>query len=160
MHRTLASFSIIASLVAAGAAFAGPAPGPDAGPGGPAHGAGHGHGPGRGGPFMHELRDLDLTDSQHAQIREFVKAGHERSDAARSAGRDLHHRYLLAVPGTTEFRALTAQVADAEAAEARNRVQEQADVRTQIYGVLTPAQKKKLAEELANRPLKPEPPKS
>ncbi|MDB5971691.1 MAG: hypothetical protein JWQ90_4141 [Hydrocarboniphaga sp.] len=148
MRRFISSASLIASLALSGVAFAGKGPGPE----------GHGHGPGPGGPYLHELQDLNLSDAQRAQIKGFFDAGREQGKASREAMHDLHRSYDLAVPGSNEFRSLTAKLADAEAAEARERVQKFAEIRTQVYGVLTADQRSKLATELANRPERPEGP--
>jgi protein CpxP len=153
MRRLITSVSLIASLAFAGAVFAGkdgPGPGPD----------GHGpHGPhGRGGPYMHELHDLNLTDAQHTQIKGFFEAARAQDKASHQALHALHRSYDLAVPGSKSFTTLTSQLADAEAADARDRVTKMAEIRTQIYGVLTPAQRTQLATELANRPEPKAPP--
>lgn len=147
MRRILTTASLIASLALSGVAFAGKGPGPE----------GHGRGHGPGGPYMHELRDLDLTEAQRTQIKGFFKAGRDQNAAERDALHQLHRSYDLAVPGSAEFRTLTAKLADAEAAESRERVQKMAELRTQVYGVLTPDQRTKLATELANRPEPPKP---
>lgn len=142
MRRLITSASLIAALALSGVVYAGKGPRPD----------GHGHGPGPGGHYMHELRDLDLSDAQRTQIKGFFEAGREQGKASRDAMFQLHRSYDLAVPGSKEFSTLTTRLADAEANEARNRVQKMAELRTQVYGVLTPEQRSKLATELANRP--------
>lgn len=142
MRRLITSASLIASLALSGVVYAGKGPGPE----------GHGHGPGPGGLYMHELRDLDLTEAQRTQIKGFFGAGREQGKASREAMLQLHRSYDLAVPGSKEFSTLTSQLADAEASEARERVQKMAELRTQVYGVLTPDQRSKLATELADRP--------
>jgi len=145
MRRFITSASLIATLALSGVVFAGQGPAPE--------GHGHGrHGPGRGGPYLHELRELDLSDAQRTQIKGFFEAGREQGQASREAQRELHRSYDLAVPGSSEFRTLTAKLADAEAAEARERVLKTAELRSQVYGVLTPAQRTQLAAELAKRP--------
>ena len=144
MRRLITSASLIASLALSGVVYAGKGPGPD--------GRGPGHGPGPGGPYMHELRELDLSDAQRAQIKGFFETGREQGKASREAMFQLHRSYDLAVPGSKEFSSLTTRLADAEAAEARDRVTRMAELRTQVYGVLTPEQRTQLATELAKRP--------
>lgn len=141
MRRLLTSASLIASLALSGVVYAGKGPGPEG------H---HGHGP--GGPYLHELRDLDLSEAQRTQIKGFFDAGRDQASAGREAMRELHHRYDLAIPGSKEFTTLTTKLADAEASEARERVQKMAELRTQVYGVLTAEQRSKLATGLASRP--------
>lgn len=146
MNNILKSLSLLAGLSLAGAAFAGMS-GPDG------HGKGHHRGPGPGGGiYMRELRELDLSEAQKTQIKDLSKASRERFKESHQAMRDLHQRYRVAIPGTPEFRTLTGQMADAASAEAGERVRQQADLRTQVYGVLTAEQKKKLAVELAKAP--------
>ncbi len=148
MRTQLTAVTLIAGIVLSSAALAGRGPeGPGRGP----HGGPH------GGPFMHELRDLDLSDAQREQIKGFFDARREQNKASFKAARDLHRSFELATPGTAEYRTLTAQMADASAAEARERTLEMAELRTQIYGVLTDAQRKELAQELAHRPEPPKP---
>ncbi len=104
---------------------------------------------------MHELRNLELSDSQREQIRGFLKAQREQGQSDRKAQFELRRSFELATPGTAQFQSLTQQLADAEATEARNRVQQMASLRSQVYGVLTPAQRSELAAELAKRPVPP-----
>lgn len=151
MRRSITIAALAAGLALSSAAIAGKdGGGPDR------HGPGHG--PHRGGPFMHELRDLDLSDAQREQIRGFFKTQREQDKTDRKAQFELHRSFELATPGTAQYQTLTVQLADAEATEARNRVQQMASLRTQVYGVLTPAQRTQLAEELAKRPEPPKPP--
>jgi Spy/CpxP family protein refolding chaperone len=140
MRRLIASTSLIAGLALSAAAFADRGPGPD------------GHGPGPGGPFMHEVRELDLSEAQRTQIKGFFDAVRQQGKASHEALRELHRSYSLATPGSSEFRTLTARLADAEAADARERVATMAELQTQVYGVLTPDQRSQLAAALAKLP--------
>lgn len=146
MRRSITIAALAAGLALSSAAFANEEGGPGR----------RGPGPHRGGPFMHELRNLELSDSQREQIRGFLKAQREQGQSDRKAQFELRRSFELATPGTAQFQSLTQQLADAEATEARNRVQQMASLRSQVYGVLTPAQRSELAAELAKRP---EPPK-
>ncbi len=142
MRRTLITTSLLLGLTLSGAASAGPDHGRD----------GREHGPGRGMPLMRELRELDLSDEQRAQIKQLAQATHQQSQTQRDALAELHHRFTLAAPGSSEFRALTTQLADAESTQARQRVTAMAELRTQIDALLTPAQRTQLATELAKMP--------
>ena len=146
MRRSTASAALIAGLALSAAAFAGREPGPD----------GHGRGPGPGEPFMHEVRELDLSEAQRSQIKGYFDAVRQQGKASHEALRELHHSYSLATPGSSEFRSLTAKLADAEAADARERVATMAELRTEVYGVLTPDQRSQLATALANLPEPPD----
>lgn len=139
-----------AGILLSSAAFAGPGLGPDGGPD-------HGPGPHRGGPFLHELRDLDLSEAQRTQIRGLFEARRDAGRVSLDALRDLHRRFDLAIPGSAAYGTLTTQLADAESAAVRDRVQAAAELRTQVYALLTPAQRQQLATELAKIARRPPP---
>ena len=136
-------------------ALAQDAPPPPAGEfGHEAHHGPHGH----GGPFMHELKNLDLSDSQRETIHGYVKTAHENGRANFETLRGAHRAFETAVPGSAGYGTVVAQMADAAAAAARDHVQKEAALRAEIYAVLTDAQKAKLASALASLPEPPAPP--
>jgi periplasmic protein CpxP/Spy len=115
---------------------------------GPFHGE---HGP-HGGPFIHELQSLDLTDAQRTTIKGYVDAAHAQGRTSFESLRALHRAFETAAPTSAGYSTVVTQLADAEAAAARERVQMQAALRAQIYAVLTDTQKAKLASDLASLP--------
>ncbi|GAC1627559.1 MAG: hypothetical protein NVS9B10_16640 [Nevskia sp.] len=144
----LAALLLTASLPAVADDGPGSAP-----PGEFGHGGHHDrHG---GGPFMHALKDLDLSDSQRETIRGDVEAAHEDGRARFEALRSVHRAFETTVPGSAGYGTVVAQMADAAAAGARDRVQKAAALRAQIYALLTDAQKAKLASALASLPEPP-----
>lgn len=115
---------------------------------GPPHGGHHGH----GGPFLHELHDLDLSDAQRQTIHGYVKASFQSARAELQNLHSLRHAFDTAAPGSAGYSTAVAQLADAESKAASGRVQAMAALRTQIYSVLTDPQKAQLAAKLASLP--------
>jgi len=118
-------------------------------------GGGKHHGRHHGGPFMHELKSLDLSDAQRASIRTAMKASWEAGKGQHEAMRSLHRSMMTATPGSAGYSALVNQLADAEANAARDRVQKMAALKSEIYAMLTDAQKAQLTEKLKNLPERP-----
>lgn len=157
----LTSKSTLAAAVVAGLMIAAPqlasaqaaAPAPEARA---EHGGRHhGHGRHHGGPFMHQLKSLDLSDAQRESIRAVIKASFESGKAQHESMRSLHRQMLTATPESAGYAALVNQLADAEANAARDRVQKMAALKGEIYAMLTDAQKAQLAEKLKNLPERP-----
>lgn len=115
---------------------------------------GHGWHHHRGGPFAHELKELDLTDAQKASIKQIVQAAHQQLKPQMRALRQQHAALETATPGTSAYQTATTNLAQAAAAAASSRVQEAATARAQIYAVLTDAQKTQLAGLIQQREAK------
>jgi len=121
--------------------------GPDGhrGPGGPGM---HG-GPGGPGDLLgHFSRELNLTDAQQAQVKQLVDAFHE-------SNKGLHEQLMKAGPGGGPFEGLKDgafdEAAVRAAAQARANLHVEVEVAhaklmSQIYALLTPEQKAKVAE--------------
>ena len=124
-----------------------------------AFGGPHGHGPHEGGPMMHLLRQLDLSESQRDTIKGYVKSFHEQGRASFEAMRIVHHAFQTTPPDSSSYSAVVTQMSDAAANMARDHVQREAALRKQIYAVLTDAQKSKLNSLIAALPEPPAPPK-
>ncbi len=165
----LKSKSTLAAVLVAGLMIAAPqfvsaqpaAPGAVAGPeqdgksGGHHRGGGKHHRGGHGGPFMHELKSLDLSEAQRTSIRTAMKASFESGKSQHEAMRSLHRSMMTATPGSAGYSALVNQLADAEANAARDRVQKMAALKGEVYAMLTDAQKTQLTEKLKNLPEPP-----
>lgn len=119
--------------------------------GGKHHRGGH-HGRHHGGPFMRQLKSLDLSDAQRSSIRTAMKASFESGKGQHETMRSLHRAVMTATPGSAGYSALVNQLADAEANAARDRVQKAATLKGEIYAMLTDAQKAELTEKLKNLP--------
>jgi Spy/CpxP family protein refolding chaperone len=117
------------------------------------HGRGWGHGERmmhrpHGVMMMHLLHRLDLTDAQRASI----KAIHERQRAKHEQlmkdGREIHRALMETPPTDPGYAKAVARARDHAAA----KVQVMADAWTEVYGVLTPAQRTRLSELLKHAP--------
>lgn len=116
------------------------AQGPGPGDGGP--GWHHHH---RGGELMHELKALNLSDTQKASVKALFKSTHEQLKPQFQAVMTQRQALNAAIPGSAEFNNAASALAQAESAAASTRVQQQAELRTQIYALLTDAQKQQYA---------------
>lgn len=159
------ALALAAAFMMSVAAFAQHGPG---GPGGP-HGPGGPGGPGRrGGPggslLGHFSEMLNLTDAQKTQIKQI-------EDNFRESTKSLHAQLAKGGPGGP-FEGLKDgafdEAAVRAAAQARANVQVELEVAharmfSQVYAILTPEQKAKLAElhkqmEERHRQMPPPPP--
>lgn len=124
-----------------------PPPPPAAGQhcGGPGHHGHHGWGHKRGMMMMHELHQLDLSDAQKQSIREAGKSTRENMKAQFQSLMQQRRAFESAVPGTPEFNTAYGSYSQAAAAAAEARIKAEADLRTQVYSLLTADQRAKLA---------------
>jgi Spy/CpxP family protein refolding chaperone len=101
----------------------------------------HSHGHGHDMAF----RKLDLTDAQRASIKQIVHASFAQNKTQWKALRQQRSAFESMTPDQVGYQAAAARLAQAEADATRVRVQQKATVRAQIYALLTPAQKAKMA---------------
>jgi Spy/CpxP family protein refolding chaperone len=113
---------------------------PGEGPDGP--GWHHHH---RGGVLMHELKELNLSDSQEASVKTLFKNAHQQLKPQFQALMTQRQAFDSAVPGSPEFNNAAGALAQAASAAASARVQQEAELRTQVYALLSDAQKQQLA---------------
>lgn len=144
-NNMIVSAALLAALGFSAGAFAQP---PGAGPDGP--GWHHRH----GGPLAHELRQLNLSDAQKASIKQVVQAARPQMRAQMEAVREQRKAFETATPGSSAYQSAAGSLAQAEANAASARVQQQAAIRTQIYALLTDAQKTQLATLIQQREAK------
>lgn len=114
------------------------------------HAQGGGEEPGwhhhhRGGILMHDLKALDLSDAQKASIKTLLQNTRQQLKPQFEALRAQRQALDAAVPGSPEFHNAAAALAQAASVAAAARVQQQAELRTQIYALLSDAQKAQLA---------------
>ena len=144
----LVAATVGASTAAAAddAATAAPAPAPGAGP----HGWGHGgHGPG------HLFSKLGLSADQQASIKAIMTAAKPQMKSMHDQMRANHLKLMQTKPDDPNYGNLVAEVAQSNAALASQRTTRAAELRTQMYAVLTPAQKTQLTAleaQWANHP--------
>ena len=133
----LIAATVGASIAAAAddAATAAPAPAPGAGP----HGWGHGgHGPG------HLFSKLGLSADQQASIKAIMTAAKPQMKSMHDQMRANHLKLMQTKPDDPNYGNVVAEVAQSNAALASQRTAHAAELRTQMYAVLTPAQKTQL----------------
>jgi periplasmic protein CpxP/Spy len=103
---------------------------------------------GRGGP-MPMLRTLDLTDAQREQIRTITRQQRDAADSPQqklaALQKQLHLAILADSPETQKIDELKTAIAAAAGEELTSRI----DVETRIAQVLTPEQRTKAREALA-----------
>lgn len=124
-----------------------------AGPAGGSHGwhGHHGHHGQRGhGPMM-MLGKLDLSDAQRAQIKQIVANSRNQDRPARKALHEQRKAFRAMTPDAAGYQSAAASLARAEGQATQERVQRMANLRAQIYGVLTPAQRSQLAADKAQK---------
>ncbi len=116
-----------------------------------AHGAGdagssdhgwHGH---RGHGQMMMLHKLNLSDAQKASIKQIVSTNREQNKGQRQALRQQRAAFESMTPNQVGYQAAAASLAQAEGQATKARVQQMANLRAQIYAVLTPAQQAQAA---------------
>ena len=115
-----------------------------AAPAGGDHGGWHGHGHGHGGQFM-ALQKLNLTDAQRASIKQIFTTSFAQGKTQRTALHQQRAAFESMTPDQVGYTAAASQLASAEATATQARVQQQANVRAQVYAVLTAPQKAQLA---------------
>jgi Spy/CpxP family protein refolding chaperone len=133
----LVAATVGASTAAAAddAAAAAPAPAPGAGP--------HGWGHGAGGPG-HLFSKLGLNAEQQASIKAIMTAAKPQMKSMHEQMRANHLKLMQTKPDDPNYGNVVAEVAQSNAALASQRTAQAAELRTQMYAVLTPAQKTQL----------------
>lgn len=92
------------------------------------------------------LGKLDLTDAQRTDIHKLM---HNRSDQGKLEHKALREKRMAlqnATPGTNAYQSAANELAKAKASAASKRVLRHAKQQADIYQVLTPAQRTKLAD--------------
>src|SRR5258708_5117319 len=112
-----------------------PAPAPGAGP--------HGWGHGPGGPG-HLFSKLGLNAEQQASIKAIMTAAKPQMKSMHDQMRANHLKLMQTKPDDPNYGNVVAEVAQSSAALASQRTAHAAELRTQMYAVLTPAQKTQL----------------
>lgn len=117
--------------------------------------AGHGwhghHGMAMGG---HMYDQLNLSDAQRAQIKQLTQQDFAQAKPQMQALRQARQAFESTAPGTADYQTAASNLAEAEADAARTRTTNRANLRAQIYQVLTPAQRTQLASIRADHKAK------
>jgi periplasmic protein CpxP/Spy len=110
---------------------------------------GHHH---HGGGFGFVLKQLNLSDSQKASVKQIMQAGHAQNKTQFQALMTAHQALESATPGTPAYQTDTTALAQAAAAAASARVTERASEWSQIYTtVLNTQQQATVAQLQAQR---------
>src|SRR6266403_568815 len=134
----LTATSALSTAAAAGDAAAAPQPGtPGAGP------HGWGHGPGGAGPG-HLYSKLGLSAEQQASIKAIMTAARPQMKSLHDQMRANQLKLMQTRPDDPNYGNVVAEVGQSNAALASQRTAHAAELRTQMYAVLTPAQKTQL----------------
>ncbi|WP_426699920.1 Spy/CpxP family protein refolding chaperone [Rhodanobacter sp. Col0626] len=142
MRKNITLGLILTSAMAFGAfAVAAPA-GPAGGP--------HGHHSHRHGQDM-GFRKLNLTDAQRASVKQIMHTSFAQNKTQWQALRQQRSAFGSMTPDQVGYQAAAARLAQAEGDATKVRVQQKANVRAQIYAVLTPAQKAQMATMRAQK---------
>lgn len=100
----------------------------------------------RGGHHgMGILRQLDLTDAQRTSVHQLMQQNFEQARPKMEAVRSKRQAFENTTPGSANYQATANDLAQAEATAIHARVLREATLRSKIYGLLTPAQRTKLA---------------
>ena len=113
-----------------------------AAPGAGQPGGWHSHG---GHGQLMALNKLNLTDAQRASVKQIMQTSFAQNKTQRQALRQQRSAFESMTPDQVGYQAAAASLAQAEGAATQQRVQQQAALRTQIYAVLSTAQKAQLA---------------
>jgi protein CpxP len=104
------------------------------------------HGPGRRGWGPERLYSkLGLTAEQKSQIKAIFTAARPQMKTLHEQMRANHLKLMQTKPDDPNYANVTAEVAQSNATLASQRTTQGAQLRTQMYAVLTPAQKTQLA---------------
>jgi Spy/CpxP family protein refolding chaperone len=113
-------------------------------PGAPGAGAHGGHGPSGEGPG-HLYSKLGLSADQQASIKSIMTAARPQMKSMHDQMRANHLKLMQTKPDDPNYGNVVAQVAQSNATLASQRTSQAAELRTQMYAVLTPPQKTQLA---------------
>lgn len=97
------------------------------------------------------FQQLNLTDSQKSSVRKLMRESFAKARPELQALQEKRMAFNQATPGSANYRAMANDLAQAQASAAHAEVLREADLRTKIYELLTPAQRQQLASIQAQR---------
>jgi periplasmic protein CpxP/Spy len=136
------------ALTAAGSGVAAAADEPAAPPAPPA-GANGWH---RGGGLWHLLGKLGLSAAQTQQIKDIMAAAHPQMQSLQEQMRANTLKLQQTKPTDPNYTSIASQVSQTHGSLAAQAVTQRAEVRAQVFKVLTPAQQEQLATREAQMP--------
>ncbi len=131
-------------LLAAAAGFSSASAADDATAPAAATSAPHERGPHGWGP-EHMYRKLNLTTEQQASIKAIWTAAKPQMKSLHEQMKANHLKMMQTKPDDPNYANVTAEVAQTNATLASQRTTQDAELKAQMYAVLTPAQKTQLA---------------
>lgn len=136
---------ILISALAFGAVAIAAGPGGHDGDRAGSHGYHRGHG--------HEMafKKLDLTHAQRTSIKQIVHHSSAQNEDQRKVLQQQRETFRTMTPDQVGYQATATRLAQAEGSATQLRVQRKANVRAQIYAVLTPTQKARMATMSAEK---------
>ncbi|MEO9080244.1 MAG: Spy/CpxP family protein refolding chaperone [Rhodanobacter sp.] len=131
----------LASALAIGSSVALAAPAGGTGHGGSHHGwSGHRD---HGQRMM--LHKLNLSDAQKASVKQIISTSRTQNKAQRQALHQQRSAFESMTPNQVGYQSAATSLAQAEGQATQARVQQMANLRAQIYAVLTPQQQAQAA---------------
>lgn len=100
---------------------------------------------------MMAFHKLGLSDTQKANIKQIMQTNFAQTKTQFQALRQQRQAFAALTPTSPGYQAAATSLAQAEASAAQARVLRQANIRAQVYAVLTPAQQAQLATQKAQR---------
>lgn len=94
---------------------------------------------------------LNLTDSQKSSVRNLTQESFAKARPELQALQEKRMAFNQATPGSANYQAVANDLAQAQSTAAHAEVLREADLRTKIYELLTPTQRKQLASIQAQR---------
>lgn len=94
---------------------------------------------------MMMLHKLNLSDAQQASVKQIISTHREQNQASWRALRQQRSAFESMTPNQVGYQAAAASLAQAEGQATQARVRQMANLRAQIYAVLTPAQQAQAA---------------
>ncbi|UZE96666.1 Spy/CpxP family protein refolding chaperone [Alkalimarinus alittae] len=101
---------------------------------------------------MERLSDkLDMTDEQETQLKAILTRAKEDGKTNKMARRGMRQEMLSITPDDPEYHAKAEKHADAAAAQLKTKILKSAEVRKEIYAILTDEQKQKMQRMMEKR---------
>lgn len=104
-------------------------------------------------PMMAALQQVNLSEAQKQAIHQIMESRHDELRSMHDSERQLHETLLKLDPRNADYTAQVGDIAQQAAAHAAQRVQLMAQIKSDVYGTLTDAQKTQLTAALATMKL-------
>lgn len=92
----------------------------------------------------HLAEKLDMTNEQEAQLEQILKSAKEERKANKTNRRRMHLEMMSINPDDPDYRASVEQHAETAAEHMKANILKNAEVRQQVYAILTDEQKQKM----------------